>query len=134
VPGRDRLEKLLIDYASASRLPLLGICRGLQMLVTHYGGRLSRLEGHVATRHNVKVISEGDAIWPDTFEVNSFHQWGIASEEVKAPLKIWAKDSHGFVEAVKHESLSHYGIMWHPEREQPFHLLDISLLRWIFDL
>ncbi len=133
-PDRDQLEATLIDYAAQTQRPLLGVCRGLQMLVTHYGGKLSKVEGHVAQRHPVMKVGQEFTFWPPNFEVNSYHQFGIAASEVKTPLAVLTQDAQGHVEALRHQSLPQFGIMWHPERERPFRELEKDLFRKVFGL
>ena len=48
-PERDELEHHLLDLCAERGIPVLGVCRGLQMIACHYGGELSPLHGHVAT-------------------------------------------------------------------------------------
>ena len=64
---RDQTEAQLIKYAKHKGLPLLGICRGMQMLAHFHGSVIQPLKGHVGTRHNL----EGEVNW----SVNSFHVW-----------------------------------------------------------
>ena len=61
---RDVFERSVIEYSQIVDIPLVGICRGLQFLNLHYGGRLSQVTGHVATRHQVR-LGQG-FIWSGT--------------------------------------------------------------------
>lgn len=131
-PERDRTERTLLDAAAASRLPVLGVCRGLQLMVHHAGGTLMPLEGHVATKHPV-AVPEGRG-WPlvDGREVNSFHDWGAASDGVVG-LDVLATAPDGTVEALCHPELPQVAVMWHPERA-PEHPADLDLLRVLVEL
>ena len=62
--SRDKTEDTLIRYASNQELPLLGICRGMQMIAHYHGASLVPLTGHVRKRHRL----DGEVNW----EVNSF--------------------------------------------------------------
>lgn len=126
-PERDRTERALLDTASGSGMPVLGVCRGLQLMVHHAGGSLTPSQGHRATRHPVSV-SHGHG-WPlaDGREVNSFHDWAIPPDGVVG-LDVAATAPDGTVEAVCHRELPQVGIMWHPERE-PEHPADGELIR-----
>lgn len=120
-PERDELEKYLIDYAIDKDIPLLGVCRGMHMLLGHFGTKLERVEGHVRTFHQ---LSNKD-------EVNSFHSWGTKNCEL--PLIAEVKACDDIVEAVSHnEYYNIHGIMWHPERYNPFRKKDIEMIRSIF--
>lgn len=63
---------------------------------------------------------------------NSFHQLGIEKPKLSSSLKpiAWAED--GSIEALIHEDLPCNGIMWHPEREDPFSEVDLMMMRSIF--
>ncbi|MBS1189593.1 MAG: putative glutamine amidotransferase class-I [Rhodocyclaceae bacterium] len=124
-PERDRTEALLIEHAARKNLPLLGICRGMQMMLVHGGGKLQQIDNHVAVRHDLHPESSGSAPWPGT--VNSFHRWGTL--EVPVGYAVLARAEDGSIEAVRHESLPWEGWMWHPERETAFRPADIHRLQ-----
>lgn len=125
VAERDHTETLLLDYAAAKRLPVLGLCRGMQMLIAYAGAELEPLEGHVATRHALQPSIPDPAVWPES--VNSFHRWGIRKvPQGYAPL---AYTDDGSIEAIRHCSLPWEGWMWHPERENPFRAAEVHCLQ-----
>lgn len=124
-PERDHTETLLLHYGASQHLPLLGICRGMQMLLAHAGARLQPLDGHVAVRHPLLPDSLYTGPWPET--VNSFHRRGVrATPPGYAPL---VRAADGSIEAMRHETLPWEGWMWHPEREPEFSPADIERLR-----
>ena len=132
---RDRTEGLLLDLSQAMRWPVLGVCRGMQMLNGHLGGRLTAVQGHVATRHRLQRSDQPArflADLADGLEVNSFHHFGIAPEGLAAALVPVLRDDEGFVEAAEHSQLPWAGIMWHPERESELAAIDRILLSQIF--
>lgn len=121
-PARDHTERAALALAEQEGLPVLGICRGMQLLNVIAGGILTPVDGHVATRHTV----EGPNVVGR--EVNSFHRLAILPDGVGQELEpiAWAPD--GTVEAVQHRRLAWTGIMWHPEREHPFAAQDLALM------
>lgn len=121
-PERDETERLLIEYALNSEIPLLGFCRGMQIIGDYFGAILTNVEGHVAIRHKIT----GDF----TQEVNSYHNYAFL--ELPPQLLEEAKSDDGVIEAFKHCSKPIYGIMWHPERESPFQQFDQELVTGIF--
>ncbi|MCR5508190.1 MAG: gamma-glutamyl-gamma-aminobutyrate hydrolase family protein [Lachnospiraceae bacterium] len=122
-PERDNTEEKLLEYAVSKRIPVLGMCRGMQFILDHFGNALMPVEGHVRTMHRIAGIIERD-------EVNSFHNY--AALEVKPPLSELARAKDGVIEAVKHSELPIMGIMWHPERNMPFKDEDIRMFKEFF--
>jgi gamma-glutamyl-gamma-aminobutyrate hydrolase PuuD len=120
---RDLTETWLVNYALKHKLPLLGICRGMQMMGYLTGSVLSDVSGHVATRH--VITGEISA------EVNSYHNLGFKS--TPDGYKVLASDEGGVIEAIRHLHLPWEGWMWHPEREAPFVDADMNRARALFD-
>ena len=115
-PERDRTEAGLLQHASQAGLPVLGICRGMQMMAHHAGGALVSLTGHAATRHALLGDLVASGVLPA--EVNSFHNWGLAACPHDYAVLATAPD--GSIEAMRHRTLRWEGWMWHPERETRF--------------
>jgi gamma-glutamyl-gamma-aminobutyrate hydrolase PuuD len=122
-PERDATEAALIDMAQEKALPVLGVCRGMQVIQHRYGIPLQPVEGHVA-RSQINLI-EGERV-----EVNSYHNFGAT--QTRAPLEPWAFAEDGVVKAVRHPGERIIGVMWHPERLDPFAARDIELFRRFF--
>lgn len=116
-PQRDETDHLLLSTAEKQKIPLIGICRGMQSICLHFGGELEKVENHIAVRHPVTgAISR---------EVNSYHSLSVTKlPDVLEPLA-WTED--GVIEAMRHRQLPVLGIMWHPEREPVFSTEDIQL-------
>jgi putative glutamine amidotransferase len=120
--SRDFTETWLFEYAKTNRLPMLGICRGMQMMAHQYDINLQPVKGHVATRHRVHGEIEG--------EVNSFH--GYSLSQCPDGFKIIAHSEDAMIEAIKHQTLPWEGWMWHPEREPIFESRDLSRFKVLF--
>lgn len=121
-PSRDATETALLDFARKRYLPVLGICRGMQMMVHVAGGRLERVSGHVRTRHTLTGI--------DARNVNSFHDWAPA--DCPPGYSVTARSEDGRIEAIRHATLPWRGWMWHPEREAAADLGDLADIRDLF--
>ena len=126
-PSRDATEGYLLSWAEEKRIPVLGICRGLQMMAVWSGGNLISKEGHIGSRHKLKVTTQSDE-WPAN--VNSYHSWGLDSCPDEFEIEAQAEDNS--IEAIKHTNLPWAGWMWHPEREMPFSQQDIERVKRLF--
>ena len=122
-PERDTVENALLDFAERRGLPVLGVCRGMQVIQQRFAIPLRRVEGHVAQRQVIRIEGEPK-------EVNSFHNF--AAFDSRLPLDIWAVADDGVVKAIRHSSQPVTGIMWHPERSAPFSPADLALFRQLF--
>ena len=130
-PLRDEFELFLLTEAIRMDLPLLGICRGLQMLNIAFGGTiiqdLSTEKGrylkhmqdapHWYPTHKIEIKGESllkKVLGTDIYSVNSFHHQ--ACGELGDGLKVTAKTSDGIVEAVEGTDKEFVlGVQWHPE-------------------
>ena len=151
-PQRDEAELLLARMAFNRQLPMLGICRGLQVMVAALDGKLHQdidsalgSTGRVKHSQNLErsyashtVDIDKDSLLHhlfgcDTLAVNSFHHQAVA--EAGPHLRVTARAKDGVVEAV--ESSEHkpmIGVQWHPEC---FSLVGdetmMPLFRWLVD-
>lgn len=131
-PERDATESALLAWALSARLPVLGVCRGMQMLNHFLGGGLVPVQGHIACRHEVGALTD-DARFKAYREVNSFHGWGLMAPQLAPDLQAHLCASDHTIEAVTHAQLPWVGVMWHPERETPTSVLDAQLIRQLFE-
>jgi gamma-glutamyl-gamma-aminobutyrate hydrolase PuuD len=122
-PERDATENALLDAAESRGLPVLGVCRGMQLIQQRCAVPLQRVEGHVTRRQIIHIDGE-------PMEVNSYHRF--AARESRPPLDVWAVAADGVVKAIRHTARPTTGIMWHPERNTPFAATDVALFRRIF--
>lgn len=130
---RDAYELSLISQCLKENIPILGVCRGLQVLNHFYGGSLTRIKGHAGKgRHSIFMASSNKFLCcPDN--VNSFHNYGINDNQLGNGLSPLAYDKDGHVEAFCHTSDPVLAIMWHPERERIFVEEDIELFKRFFE-
>jgi N5-(cytidine 5'-diphosphoramidyl)-L-glutamine hydrolase len=128
-PERDRFERAAVNFCLEQGLPVLGVCRGLQLLNLHFGGTLERVADHAGIRHQV-IPQEGNTWFdPAPFEVNSYHNFTVQTRGLSDSLKALACTGDGGVEAFEHTHLPILAMMWHPEREAPFLERDIQMIR-----
>jgi len=136
---RDNTEKMMIDYAIEKNLPIIGVCRGMQMINAYFRGsivpnikdRLTNGINHVAENHTIVLTQQDfvDMAGVSSVQVNSFHRHGFSENELGKGLVPFACSADGAVEGVVHKALPILGIMWHPERENPNKKLDIALIK-----
>jgi putative glutamine amidotransferase len=105
-PRRDATEAAMLAWAERNKRPVLGICRGMQMMGVLAGGTLDRVDGHVRTHHQL------GGQWPGS--VNSFHDFGF--KQCPSEYRVLFRAEDGVIEAMRHMSLPWEGWMWHPER------------------
>jgi N5-(cytidine 5'-diphosphoramidyl)-L-glutamine hydrolase len=109
-PVRDAVERALLAEAAAAGWPVLGVCRGMQLLQLASDGRLQATDGHCAGAHRVSADGHG-------CEVNSWHRWQIT--EAAPQWRVLARADDGSIEAMMHNERPWLGLMWHPERADP---------------
>ena len=126
-PDRDDLEVALVAAAVAADLPLLGICRGMQVMAVAGGGALEQhlpdVVGHpghcpAPGRYGTHVVrtAEGSRlreVLGERVDVPTYHHQGVQSHPGYAATA-WADD--GVVEAIEApEARFRLGVQWHPE-------------------
>ena len=129
---RDGFERALLDAAEARGLPVLGVCRGMQLMAERAGFSIEPCTGHVATLHGLEP--SGEARYGTLREprmANSFHQFA-ARRSRGAPYQVVLRSADSVAEAIEHESRPMVGIMWHPERYSTPRAIDQDLFRQVF--
>jgi putative glutamine amidotransferase len=129
-PARDALEIELVERAMHDDIPLLGICRGLQVLNVALGGSLhqdlsvepiqhSQKEPRDQATHAVKVMGEGTrlgrVLGAVEVQVNSMHHQGINRLGRGLREVAWAPD--GLIEGIEADGGDRFvlAVQWHPE-------------------
>jgi putative glutamine amidotransferase len=133
IPQRDVVEIALVHYALEHNIPLLGICRGLQIINVALGGTLiqdipSQVKEPI--KHTQIVDRSRDTHWvmvskdsklyemmgTDRIRVNSLHHQAL--DILSNDLRIVAQSSDGIIEAVeytRYPTTFTVGVQWHPE-------------------
>ena len=122
-PERDAVENALLDFAERRNLPVIGVCRGMQLIQYRSAVALRRAEGHVTKCQVIRIDGKPR-------EVNSYHHF--SAFDSRPPLDVWAVADDGVVKAIRHSAQPITGIMWHPERFSPFSPDDVALFRQVF--
>lgn len=123
--ARDRFELLLCEAVLRSGKPVLGICRGIQLLNVARGGTLyQHIEGHRQSPVPAVERPQHVTVTPDTrlhalvgtgdIMVNSFHHQAI--KDIAPALRVTAVADDGTVEAMEDPAHPFFlGVQWHPE-------------------
>ena len=129
---RDEFEMKVIDITVKKKIPMLGICRGLQIANVYFKGTLiPDLQGKTRTRHSKKegydqtheINVQDDSclsaiLNSETGVVNSAHHQ--SAEKIGKGLKVTATDAEGTVEAIEWKNPKDKPflllVQWHPER------------------
>jgi len=143
--ARDASELALLDAAGRLALPVLGICRGAQLINVAYGGTLlQELDDghHLAHRQPARryeavhevTVRDGSrlaTLVPErTVAVNSLHHQGV--DRLAGGLVATAFAEDGLVEAFEADEADLIAVQWHPEC-QPDEPTAAALFRWIVD-
>jgi len=137
-PQRDTAELLLLRAAVAADLPVLGVCRGMQLMAVAYGGRLHQhlpdVLGHEGHRpvsgpkfghHPVRLLpgSRAHAILGDQVTVNSYHHQGVRDPGGLTPVG-WCPEDE-LIEVLEDPSRTFtLGVQWHPEDTNDFRVFE----------
>lgn len=123
-PERDALELPLARNALANGTPVLGICRGFQVLNVVLGGSLvQHLDGHQrdeqrrSRQHRVRVepgTRLAAALGRTDVLVNSSHHQAVQAENLARCLRPTAFTDDGLIEAFESDGI--LAVQWHPER------------------
>ena len=142
-PESDQFETALVRAAAARRLPLLGICRGLQVINVAFGGTLHQdlpehpqdLVGRAFAGHYRTSIRGGsrleEIVGGDEIVVNSLHHQGV--HKLGTDLAIAATAGDGVVESIEaiDEAWDMVAVQWHPECLTADH--SKALFSWLVD-
>jgi putative glutamine amidotransferase len=129
VPDRDEWEIAIADAAIRTNVPILGICRGMQVVNVASGGTLHQhvpdLVGHEVHsgpadgfgRHKIRVTSgellRGILPGGEYFDVPTHHHQAVDMPGAGLTAVAWADD--GVIEAIESATGFTLGVQWHPE-------------------
>ncbi len=132
-PDRVTLEQGVISHALKHKKPMMGICRGAQMINVFQGGTLHQdardfyekfvpsdsMLGKIFSRRLICIIKDGVLCrlfkQRPELSVNSLHHQAVY--KLGKGLKITAEDEHGIQQAIEEEDIKSFilGVQWHPE-------------------
>ena len=144
---RDAWEWLLLDEAVKRRLPVIGICRGCQLINVYFGGTLwqdlpSERPGEVVhrgkgARHDIQIVAGSrlaNCLGIDRPKVNTIHHQAV--RDLAPGFRAVAVAPDGVVEAIESDALPVVGVQFHPEKlfilkgRDEFRVLFADPLKW----
>lgn len=129
MPRRDQFEAILLQEAHRLKIPVFGICRGMQLMNIAFGGTLhqdlslqpdagnhgQQGENDFATSHTVEIVPGTllhAIVGRSTITTNTSHHQGVKS--LGKSLRVSARATDGVIEAIEGEGFT-LGVQWHPE-------------------
>jgi putative glutamine amidotransferase len=146
---RNEFDFMLIRMALERGLPVVGFCRGHQVINRYFGGKIARIPDGL----NPKIVHKGkvSAYIKDTFHemevvpgsrlsrsvksrrvtINTSHKYHVT--KLGEGLKVSARSDDGVIEALEHETLPVTGFQFHPERSFRVHPEHLDMIRDALD-
>jgi putative glutamine amidotransferase len=136
--SRDLFEEVLLEFAIKKCIPILGLCRGLQIINVFFEGTLKKVEDKelhlvykdmdaddmnfntvdLSHRHELTIMKDSflnQSLNKTTTQVNSAHEQGI--DILGKGLQIEAKSEDNLIEAISNMERKILAVQWHPEMD-----------------
>ena len=130
---RDTYDLMLLRLAFNHQIPVMGICRGHQVINVAFGGTLyqdihaqfsrdalqhSQSEPREYATHALQITDQNSRLCriiqgKDTIRVNSFHHQAI--KDIAPEFSVTALSPDGLIESIEHSEYQIFGVQWHPE-------------------
>lgn len=147
-PERDAYEIMTVKQARLMGKPVLGICRGIQVINVAYGGTLwqdlsQRGEPELqhyqdcqkdVPGHSVQIAPEtilAEILGQTDLRTNSYHHQAVRDPAPGFSVSAWAKD--GVIEAIEMRGAGILGVQWHPEMMARRFPDMLRIFRWLVD-
>ncbi len=146
-PELDDMELKLFDAFYQRKKPIMGICRGIQLINVALGGTMiqdipdefperSAHQGEQVGNihmHTVKAMPGSliHKLFGPEFKTNSHHHQAV--KDCGKGMFVSGITDDGVVEAIEHESLPIFGAQWHPERQIGEENLDLTNMMPLFE-
>tara|TARA_B100001057_G_scaffold499985_1_gene612821 strand:+ start:5458 stop:6081 length:624 start_codon:yes stop_codon:yes gene_type:complete len=130
---RDSYETHLIEFCIDNKLPILGVCRGAQLINDFFGGSLRKFDNHVNQNHDLKYTKSYPKNYLKPKWANCYHNFSILKDDLSEKLEIYATSQDGSIEAFGNKTLKLLCIMWHPERPSSDEQNNLGMIEHFFN-
>jgi para-aminobenzoate synthetase component 2 len=119
-PGRPQdagASVEVVQLCAERRVPLLGVCLGLQSIGAAFGTEVSEAP-ELMHGMSSSVVHDGSALFdgiPSPFEAGRYHSLALAEDELPAEIMVTARTASGTVMAIAHRQVPIVGVQFHPE-------------------
>ena len=118
-PGRpeDFAIAATIDAALARKLPIFGVCLGVQAIGEYFGGRLGQLQQPAHGRPSRVQVRGGRLMQnlPNEIVIGRYHSLYVERDSMPDVLQVTASTEDGVAMALEHKTLPVAGVQFHPE-------------------
>lgn len=120
---RDEMEFAAFEAFEKAGKPIMGICRGHQLVNAALGGKnMLNFPRHHRTEHSEgiqhEIVTEPDSflnkLYGEKMMVNSFHR--DCASDVGEDVRVAARSVDGIIEAIEHKTKPIFSVQFHPER------------------
>jgi len=130
---RDKFELELIKYCIEQNIPIFGVCRGMQIIAKYFNSSFKKVNNQVGIKHKL-LLNENSKYYlnlKNIKKVNSYHN--IAIDKLGNGLIVAAwNEKKNVIKAIEHKEYKIFAQMWHSERESPFKIEELELIKEFF--
>ncbi|QNP71485.1 aminodeoxychorismate/anthranilate synthase component II [Streptomyces roseirectus] len=107
----------MVRHCAATRVPVFGVCLGMQSMQVAYGGVVDRAPELLHGKTSL-VAHEGKGVFaglPSPFTATRYHSLAAMPQTVPAELEVTARTEDGIIMGLRHRELAVEGVQFHPE-------------------
>ncbi|MBC7395847.1 MAG: glutamine-hydrolyzing GMP synthase [Bdellovibrionales bacterium] len=113
--GSPQLHPEFWDYAKQTKMPVLGICYGMQLMVKEFNGAITAAAKREYGRMEVQPHADESLLFSGLTKFQAWMSHGDETSTLPQGFKLSAKSIEGAVAAITHEIHPYFGIQFHPE-------------------